>query len=49
MPANDMKPKIVVEGISKSFATDEGTLRVLDDISLSVGDGEIVAIVGPSG
>jgi ABC-type nitrate/sulfonate/bicarbonate transport system ATPase subunit len=49
MPANDMKPKIIVESVAKSFATDEGMLRVLDDISLTVGDGEIVAIVGPSG
>ncbi len=32
-------------GISKSF----GQLRVLDDITLSVGEREIVAIVGPSG
>ncbi len=49
MPVNAMKPKIVVEGVAKSFATDQGTLRVLDNISLTVGDGEIVAIVGPSG
>ena len=48
-PLTRMKPKIVVEGVAKSFATDQGTLRVLDDISLTVGDGEIVAIVGPSG
>src|SRR5579871_408837 len=46
MPAND---KIVVDRVAKSFATDQGTLHVLDDISLSVGDGETVAIVGPSG
>jgi len=46
MSAND---KIVVDRVAKSFATDQGTLRVLDEISLSVGDGETVAIVGPSG
>src|ERR1700760_915931 len=49
MSADGMQPKIVVDGVAKSFATDQGTLRVLDDISLTVGDGEIVAIVGPSG
>jgi ABC-type nitrate/sulfonate/bicarbonate transport system ATPase subunit len=42
-------PKIVVDHVAKSFATDQGALHVLNDISLSVGDGEIVAIVGPSG
>ena len=44
-----MPPKISVEGVSKSFAADGGTLRVLDDLTFSVGDGELVAIVGPSG
>ncbi|MBD5336506.1 MAG: ABC transporter ATP-binding protein [Bacteroides sp.] len=34
-----------IVGISKSF----GQLKVLDDITLSVADREIVAIVGPSG
>jgi lipoprotein ABC transporter, ATP-binding protein len=32
-------------GISKSY----GTLRVLDDVSISLADSEITAIVGPSG
>jgi len=41
--------KIVVENVGKSFATEQGTLRVLDNISFTVGDGDIVAIVGPSG
>src|SRR5918993_3880620 len=47
--ATTRAPKIQVDGIGKSFATEQGTLRVLDDISLTVGDGETVAIVGPSG
>ena len=33
----------------KSFASDKGTLPVVDDVSFSVADGEFVAIVGPSG
>src|SRR5690606_20423947 len=37
--------KIVVDGISKGF----GALKVVDEVSLDVRDGECVAIVGPSG
>ena len=44
-----MPAKIVVERISKSFATERGELEVLQDVSLEVGEGETVAIVGPSG
>ena len=44
-----MPSKISVDNIGKSFATEQGTLHVLDRISLEVGDGDIVAIVGPSG
>jgi len=44
-----MTPKIVVDQVSKSFPTDKGTLRVIDEVSFSVADGEFVAIVGPSG
>lgn len=49
MPTRDMPPKIRVDGVGKSFTTEQGTLHVLDNISLDVADGEIVAIVGPSG
>jgi ABC-type nitrate/sulfonate/bicarbonate transport system ATPase subunit len=42
-------PKIHVDGIAKSFVTEQGLLHVVDDVSLTVGDGETVAIVGPSG
>src|SRR5258707_15656149 len=41
--------KIVVEGITKSFVSNQGALPVIDGVSFSVGDGEFVAIVGPSG
>lgn len=44
-----MPSKISVDGVGKSFATDQGTLHVLDSISFEVGEGDIVAIVGPSG
>ena len=48
-PAKITSVKIKVDRIGKSFSTEQGTLHVLDNISLQVGDGEIVAIVGPSG
>ncbi|HKL58181.1 MAG TPA: ABC transporter ATP-binding protein [Sphaerochaeta sp.] len=37
--------KVVVENLSKSY----GSLLVLDDISFTVGDGEFLCIVGPTG
>jgi putative ABC transport system ATP-binding protein len=40
---------IEVRNVSKQVATTEGTLRILDQIDLSVADGETIAIVGPSG
>ena len=49
MPTKDMPSKISVDGVGKSFATEQGTLPVLDSISFEVADGEFVAIVGPSG
>jgi ABC-type nitrate/sulfonate/bicarbonate transport system ATPase subunit len=42
-------PRIRVEDIGMGFTTAQGTLQVLDGISLDVAEGEIVAIVGPSG
>jgi ABC-type nitrate/sulfonate/bicarbonate transport system ATPase subunit len=44
-----MRTKIEVNGIRKGFATNGGELQVVEDVSLTVGDGEFVAIVGPSG
>jgi len=49
MPTRDMSSRISVDGVGKSFATEQGTLHVLDNISFEVADGDIVAIVGPSG
>ncbi len=49
MPTKDVSKRISVDGIGKSFTTEQGTLHVLDKISFEVADGEIVAIVGPSG
>jgi len=40
-----MKPILEVTNLTKDF----GGLRALDDISLTVGQGEIVALIGPNG
>jgi ABC-type nitrate/sulfonate/bicarbonate transport system ATPase subunit len=44
-----MRTKIEVRDLQKSFASDKGILPVIEAVSLSVEDGEFVAIVGPSG
>lgn len=44
-----MRTRIDVEGLRKGFATGNGSLPVVDDLSLQVADGEFIAIVGPSG
>ena len=41
--------KIAITGVRKGFDTDAGRLPVVDGFTLSVADGEFVAIVGPSG
>ena len=41
--------KLVLESVSKSFGDGENAVVVLNDLSLRVKAGELVAIVGPSG
>jgi ABC-type nitrate/sulfonate/bicarbonate transport system ATPase subunit len=41
--------KIAVEGLTKSFVSNQGALPVIAGVSFKVVDGEFVAIVGPSG
>jgi len=44
-----MRTKIEVSGIHRGFASNGAALPVVEDVSLTVSDGEFVAIVGPSG
>jgi ABC-type nitrate/sulfonate/bicarbonate transport system ATPase subunit len=44
-----MRTKIEVRALRKSFAAAKGPLAVVADVSLTVADGEFVALVGPSG
>jgi ABC-type nitrate/sulfonate/bicarbonate transport system ATPase subunit len=44
-----MRTKIEVRDVAKAFPSTEGSLGVIDGVSFTVGDGEIVVIVGPSG
>lgn len=44
-----MRTKIEVRDLTKSFTSDKGVLPVVEGVSLTVQDGEFVAIVGPSG
>lgn len=41
--------RLVLKNISKSYYYQKGKLQVIDDLSLNVKEGEIVALVGPSG
>jgi NitT/TauT family transport system ATP-binding protein len=40
---------LVVDHISKRFNTAEGTITAIDDVSLTVAEGEFMAVIGPSG
>ncbi len=44
-PLTDGRPVVALAGVNKHF----GTLHVLKDISLDVGKGEVVVVLGPSG
>jgi NitT/TauT family transport system ATP-binding protein len=41
--------KLAVEKVSKNFKTGSGAVRALEDVSLSIAEGEFVCLVGPSG
>lgn len=43
------RPKVHFEGVSKAFEQRGDTLEVLEDVDLTVYDGELVCLLGPSG
>src|SRR5579872_807852 len=48
-PEPNPPPYLDVRGLSKVYASRDGTVRALDHVSLSGGRGSFISIVGPSG
>jgi NitT/TauT family transport system ATP-binding protein len=44
-----VSPRIVFDRVSMRFDTERGPLQVVDDMALTIREGEFVALVGPSG
>ena len=44
-----LKPRVVVDHATKYYATRTGQVHALEDVSLTVHEGEFVCILGPSG
>ena len=47
--ASAAKPILVVDDVSKRFATPEGAVVAVDRVSFTVAPGEFLAVIGPSG
>ncbi len=43
------KTRIAFEKVSVDFETERGLLRVVDDVSFTIDEGEFICVVGPSG
>ena len=48
---NGLKPatRVQFDHVSLSFDTPKGSLRVVDDVSYDIQDGDFIAVIGPSG
>ena len=44
-----MVPLLSVENLAVSFASERGRVRILEDVSFELGEGETLALVGESG
>jgi NitT/TauT family transport system ATP-binding protein len=44
-----MRDVLVAVGVGKTFGVGAGALRAVDDVSLTMAEGELVSIIGPSG
>ena len=44
-----MRPRIVFDHVSVEFPSKSGPMKVVDDVSYAIGDGEFVSVIGPSG
>jgi sulfonate transport system ATP-binding protein len=44
-----VRPKLIVDGVSKRFLSKRARVEALDNVSLTVSEGEFVCLVGPSG
>jgi NitT/TauT family transport system ATP-binding protein len=49
VPASDVAPAIVLDRVTKRFPGDEARPAVLQDVSLTVAEGEFVSLLGASG
>jgi peptide/nickel transport system ATP-binding protein len=41
-----MRPVLAVKDLSVSFRTEDGRLSAVDNVSLEVADGDVLAVVG---
>ncbi|MBP9819753.1 ABC transporter ATP-binding protein [Candidatus Woesebacteria bacterium] len=45
----ELSPLLRVQSVTKTYSIGDTTITALDDISISIGEGEFVAVMGPSG
>jgi ABC-type glutathione transport system ATPase component len=43
------RARIVFDHVSMEYPSKQGRLRVVDNVSYAIADGEFVAVIGPSG